>query len=990
MAPSGRRRGTSPRISFFVILLSCFIFFATTASAASAVLGVDLGTEYIKAALVKPGIPLEIVLTKDSKRKETAALAFKPTKSTSNKAPGFPERIYGGDAVALSARFPDDVYPNLKPLLGSLVDGSDVVEDYKARHPALGLVKNKARGTVAFNSKKFGSKEQQFSVEELLAMELQNIKGNAEALAGSGTSIQNVVITIPVFYTAEERRAVELAAELADLNVLALVSDGLAVGLNYATSRTFPVVSDGAKPEYHLVFDMGAGSTSATVLKFQGRTVKEGRLNKTIQEVNVLGSGWDKTLGGDALNAVLVDDMVSHFVDSPKAKKAGIARDAVKKHGRTAAKLWKEAERLRQVLSANSETMASFEGLYDDIDFRHKISRATFEKLAVSYAERIDKPIKQALDMAKLSMDDLDSVILHGGAIRTPFVQKRLETIFGDPAKLRSNVNSDEAAVFGAAFKGAGLSPNFRVKDIRSGDSPGHAVGVSWTSEGKDRHQKLFTPTSQIGVEKQIHFKNVKDFTFSLYQQVPSGDSVEDLPVANIQTRNLTASVAKLTDKFGCKTEDISTKFSIRLSPANGLPEALNGYVGCEVEDTDKKGGVVDDVKGFFGFGSKDGEQKPLSESDEPIEESIPAQDAQSATSAQTESPSASETPEPKADSKAKAPKMKTEVIYLSFSSEPAGRPQIPKAELAKIKDRMTAFDASDAARRHREEILNHLESFTYRCRDLITDESFISSSTEAQRTEIETRLHDTSEWLYGEGADADYNTLQARLKELKGLVEPIQNRRDEAAKRTERVQHMKDALDQTKSFISVVREQAEKAATSTAVESQTTATPSPTSDDFADLDDETTSAETSATPSPRNAMPDYTPEDLASISTSYEVIEQWFTTRLAEQEKLQAHEDPILLAADIEAKVKELNSAVTEVLQRKLRSAPKRGSTKPKPNKSKKTSSATSSTTAETGKPTGSEKPPVIKVGEGGEMPSEEEILEAIARANGEKHDEL
>ena len=79
MPPHGRRRAIH-LLSWLVLL---FVL-VSTASAASAVLGIDLGTEYIKAALVKPGIPLEIVLTKDSKRKEAAAVAFKPVKPKSS------------------------------------------------------------------------------------------------------------------------------------------------------------------------------------------------------------------------------------------------------------------------------------------------------------------------------------------------------------------------------------------------------------------------------------------------------------------------------------------------------------------------------------------------------------------------------------------------------------------------------------------------------------------------------------------------------------------------------------------------------------------------------------------------------------------------------------------------------------------------------------------------------------------------------------------
>lgn len=480
MAPPGSR--TLPVFSW--VLLSLFLF-TLTASAASAVLGIDLGTEYIKAALVKPGIPLEIVLTKDSKRKEVAAVAFKSVQNAQSEA--FPARIYGSDAIALAARIPGDVYPNLKPLLALTAERSGFVKEFKARHPALEVVPDEGRGTVAFRSKAFGENSQVFGVEELLAMEMQNIRSNAEAMAGKGSTVKDVVLTIPGFYTAEEIRALELAAELAGLNVLGLISDGLAVGINYATSRTFPSISEGGKPEYHLIFDMGATSTSATVVQFQGRTVKDvGRFNKTIQEVNILGIGWDRTLGGDSLNAIIVDQMASEFAQLPAARQLGIFSDTVKAHGRAAARMWKEAEKVRQVLSANSETVASFEGLYEDLDFRYKLSRAHLEELTSEFAGRLEGPVKRALDAAKLTFEDLDSIIMHGGASRTPFVQARLESLVGSSGKIRSNVNADEAAVFGAVFKAASLSPSFRVKEIRSRDASPYHVGVQWsTTEGK-------------------------------------------------------------------------------------------------------------------------------------------------------------------------------------------------------------------------------------------------------------------------------------------------------------------------------------------------------------------------------------------------------------------------------------------------------------------------------------------------------------------------
>ncbi|KAI4183887.1 MAG: hypothetical protein L6R41_005131 [Letrouitia leprolyta] len=957
MPPHGRRRPSN-----LAIILSLLFLCTSTASAVSAVLGIDLGTEYIKAALVKPGIPLEIVLTKDSKRKESAVVAFKPSKSGSDSKI-FPERIYGGDALALSARFPSDVYPNLKPLLGQLFQGNDLVADYRDRFPELRVIESKDRGTVGFRSSSFDQTEETFLVEELLAMELKNIKANAVAMAGKRSTIKDIVITVPPFYTAEEKRSVAMAADLAGLRVLSLMSDGLAVGLNYAVSRTFATVNEGGKPEVHLVFDMGAGSASATILRFQGRTVKDiGKFNKTVQEVQVLGAGWDKLLGGDALNQVIIEDMVTKFADTPKMKTLVTEVKHIKQHGRTMAKLWKESERLRQVLSANTETQASFEGLYyDDVNFKYKINRADFEKLASKYAAQVEGPIKMALESARLSLSDLESVILHGGAVRTPFVQKELEKIIGNADKIRTNVNSDEAAVFGAAFKAATISPSFRVKEIRTVDTPGYASGASWRLDGKERQQKLFTSTSMVGAEKQVSFKFLDDFTFTLYHQVPSqaGDLV-DTPTTRIQTKNLTASVKKLEDNFGCLTTDISTKFAIRLSPTDALPEVIRGSVSCEV--TEKKGGVVDGMKDLFGFGSKKGDQKPLAEDVDDLEASSISSTSETAASS---SPKESATSDSKAsgkkeDEKPKEVKKRTETIYIEFTSEPTGLPQIGSETLQRITERLSAFDGSDRSRIKREETLNTLEGFTYKARDLLEDEGFISASTETQRTEIEQKFKDASEWLYGDGADASRETLKARLDELHGLVDPVQKRKDEAVKRPDAIKSLQEALDQVKVMADVVKqsheahaiagEQASSASSSSslAAASESSAsgsasastTPSSASepDPFADLDDDTYSTSTtstSAAPSPP-APPPYTNADLESLLSTRDTVQSWLDTKLAEQEKLSPSDDPVIISSELAAKSKELNKVVMDLIQKQM----KRTQPPPPPPKKKEKSS--------------------------------------------------
>ncbi|KUI67471.1 Hypoxia up-regulated protein 1 [Cytospora mali] len=973
------------------ILLCAVFFFTAHVFAVSAVLGVDLGTEYIKAALVKPGIPLDIVLTKDSRRKEISAVTFKPPQNGPKKGE-FPERLYGSDAMALSARFPGDVYPNLKTLLGLTVD-NPTVQEYAARHPALQLEAHKVKNTAAFKSKDaFTPEEQAWMVEELLAMELQSIQKNAENMADS--SVRSVVLTVPPFYTIEEKRAVETAAELAGLKVLSLISDGLAVGLNYATSRTFPNINEGGTPEHHLVFDMGAGSTTATILKMQGRSVKDvGKFNKTIQEVIVLGSGWDRSLGGDALNAIIVDDMVEKFIESPGAKKIGATAEGVKAHGRAMAKLSKDAERLRHVLSANQNTQASFEGLYEDVDFKYKITRAEFETMVEAHASRVGAAIQGALEVAGLKVDELDSVILHGGATRTPFVQKELEKVFGTGDKIRSNVNSDEAAVFGAGFRAAELSPSFRVKEIRISEAAAYPAGIKWTDEkGKARHQRLWTPTSYLGaVAKEVSFNNKDDFSVEFYQEVPASAAdvtpgvEEEKAIKTLNTKNLTETVSMMKEKYACEPSAVQFKLGVRLASENGEVEVTNAYVECEGEVFEKES-FVDGVKNMFGFGKKD-EQKPItdSESSESAEEtSTESSSSTTATDTTVSTPSASSTTSSASASEsaeAKEGKKTVKLVSVPVKIEllKSGTPQLDKVDILQSKDRLKAFELSDKSRRQREEALNQLEGFTYRVRDLLDNEAFIAASTEAERKALEQKSSEASEWLYDDGADASKDELKKKLSGLQDIVIPIQSRIEEGTERPKLLSSLKEALKQTEDFVKNIKDKiaeseawtsSQLASASTAVESSTvTAAPS---DDFADLEDDTPSSTKS--PSMEDVLKDrgpvpplYTLEDLKETESIYAKITAWLEEKEPAQEKLGATDDPVLTVKELKEWRDKLDKAGLDLAMKSVNNQKKKSKSSSSSSKTKKSKSTKTSAT-----PKSSE---TIEIGKDGKIPSDEEI---------------
>ena len=979
------------------IFLCVVFFFSVDVLALSAVLGVDLGTEYIKAALVKPGIPLEIVLTKDSRRKETSAVAFKPFHNAPPSG-AYPERAYGSDAVALAPRFPTDVYPNLKTLLGLPTD-DPIVQEYIARHPALQLESHKTRHTAAFKSNSFAQDEEAWLVEELLAMQLQSVQRNAEALAGSDFSVQSVVITVPPYYTIEEKRAVEAAAELVGLKVLSLISDGLAVGLNYATSRTFPVVNEGGKPEHHMVFDMGAGSTKATIMRFQGRTVKDvGKLNKTVQEVQVLGTGWDRTLGGDEFNYLIVDDMISKFVETSAAKKASVASESVRKHGRTMAKLLKDAERVRHILSANQDTQASFEGLYEDIDFKYKITRAEFEAMAETHAERVQTTVQKALNSADLDISQIDSIILHGGSSRTPFVQKQLEKVAGGD-KLRSNVNSDEAAVFGAGFRAADISPSFRVKEIRVSDTASYPVGMKWkTGQEKPQQQRLWTERSVLGAApKEITFTNHEDFDVQFYQQVPSADGVVEKEVNVLTTKNLTASVASLVDQKGCAKPDVQFKVQLRLSSVDGEVEVAQAGVECEAEEVEKEG-IIDGVKNLFGFG-KSKDQEPLADGEEstksvePESESTTTSTDTATTSTEESSTSSASTTESAeaADASPKAKKKVLVVVSVDFTLTKVGSPQFSKQEYTQSRARLKAFEVSDKSRRQREEALNQLEAFTYRIRDMMESEPFIAASTPEEREALEKKAGDASDWIYGDGADASREELKNRLKQLKDLASPVEKRVEEAQNRPALIKALRDALKQTNGFIETIKEKiaAEEAASSISAAASSDAsstTSAPSSEDNDGLEDDETTSSTTTTATKESQAPPSLLHALDDLKDITELTLKWLEEKLGEQEKLPETADPVLLTEDLVEKTKKLEKAGMELAVKTARNFAKEEKDKKKKSGSKKSSSSSKTKKQKTG--AGDAEPTIdvdsenfIKLGKDGKPPTDEEIEEMIRK---------
>lgn len=360
-----------------------------------AVMSVDLGSEWMKVGIVSPGVPMEIALNKESKRKTPAVISFRDN-----------VRLFGEDAQTVGLRFPKQAFSYLLDLLGKDIN-HPLVKLYQKRFPYYEIVEEPERNIIQFKI----DNETSFTPEELVAQFLAKAKEFAEN--GAQQPIKECVLTVPGFFNQVERKALIQAAELADLKVLQLINDYTAVALNYGIFRT---KTFNETSQYVIFYDMGASSTTATLISYQNVKVKERGYVETHPQLSILGVGFDRTLGGLEIQLRLRDYLGKKFNELKKTK------NDVFKNPRAMAKLFKEAGRLKNVLSANAEHYAQIEGLLDEQDFKLLVKREEMEELCQDLFERVSKPIEQVLKTAHLTMDVVNQVVLVGAGTRVPKV----------------------------------------------------------------------------------------------------------------------------------------------------------------------------------------------------------------------------------------------------------------------------------------------------------------------------------------------------------------------------------------------------------------------------------------------------------------------------------------------------------------------------------------------------------------------------------------
>ncbi|KAI0944585.1 hypothetical protein AcW1_002258 [Taiwanofungus camphoratus] len=673
-----------------LFLLLCISIFPENVLAS--VLAIDYGADWIKASLMKPGVPFDVLLNKDSKRKIQSSVGWKQN-----------DRLFGSDAFAIAGRYPLDSFSSLKFLQAVPFD-SDAVSFYDSVSSA-DVVKTE-RGTVALRR----SDGTEWSVEELIAMQFAYVRELAESVAGE--KVNDVIVTVPPYYTQFERDAVVDAIEIAGLRTLALINDGTAVAVNYAMTRTFPT------PEYHIIYDAGASSIRATVVRFASTSSnpKSKASLKDSTQITVAGIGYDRKTGGTELDRRLREIMINDF-------QRKFQKD-IRSDKRAMAKLWREAGRVKVILSANSDATASVESLAFDVDYRSKVTRADFEIACKDLKGEFTRPIFDALANAGLTLDNVTSVILTGGSSRTPMIQAAVKAAVGE-SKIALNVNADEAAVLGAALHGASLSRQFKTKDTKISDIGAYDIQVSYVAEAKSPNAKprtintlVFPAGSKAGSNKTLTFKHTDDFSVKmLYKNSPAP---------------------------GFPTEILKTDIV-------GVAEAIRNLTDLGAIDPVVKATIVLSESGFTS-----------------VHDAVAFGVIKDASA-------------PAPASTAITEKTKDDTIALDVQVKFPSISPMKVPDKRKARGRLLALDSEEAAKRRKEEARNTLEGYLYRLRDLLGDENpdtpFMKCSQELERNAIADKLQEVFSWMQEYGEDAEMVELLDKRSALESLEHPIIHR---------------------------------------------------------------------------------------------------------------------------------------------------------------------------------------------------------------------
>ncbi len=349
----------------------------------SKIIGIDLGTTNSCVSVIEGGEPV-VITNSEGSRTTPSVVAF--TKDG--------ERLVGQLAKNQAVQNPEKTVISIKRHMGS---------DYK----------------VDIDGKKY-------TPQEISAMILQKLKGDAEAYLGE--KVTDAVITVPAYFTDSQRQATKDAGQIAGLNVQRIINEPTAAALAYGIDKE--------EEQNIVVYDLGGGTFDVSVIN----------IGDGVQEV--LATAGNNHLGGDDFDQRIIDWLKDEF---KKSDGIDLSSDKFAMQ-----RLKDEAEKAKIALSNSTTVNISIPYITADATgpkhLNVTLSRAKFNDLTSDLVDATMGPLKQAIADSGLDKNEIHKILLVGGSTRIPAVQDAVKNFLGkDPFK---GINPDECVAIGASIQG--------------------------------------------------------------------------------------------------------------------------------------------------------------------------------------------------------------------------------------------------------------------------------------------------------------------------------------------------------------------------------------------------------------------------------------------------------------------------------------------------------------------------------------------------------
>eukprot|EP00178_Gracilaria_changii_P025564 TRINITY_DN78741_c0_g1_i1.p1 TRINITY_DN78741_c0_g1~~TRINITY_DN78741_c0_g1_i1.p1 ORF type:complete len:880 (-),score=178.32 TRINITY_DN78741_c0_g1_i1:445-3084(-) len=637
------------------------------------------------------------------------------------------------------------------------------------------------------------SVEQIFTFEALTAMLLTNLM--ATASNEYKAPVKDLVISVPSYYTEGQRRALLNAATIADYNVLRVINEHAATALSYGIFRTKELPE---KDAIKVAFvDVGEASTTVSITAF------------TRSRCDVLAVATDSSLGGRDLDDILVQKFAAEF-------KTNYSIDVLSKP-KPAARLRKDCEKMKKVLSTNAQASLNIECIMNDVDVKGAIKREEFEALAEPLLERLRTVCQRAIQAANLKADEkLVAVEIVGGSTRVPaFKAVIADTFAAVGAGLSTTLNADECIARGCALMSAMLSPAFRVRDYVVVDIATDAFDAEklFTDGSAPEKIALVPEGNPLPCLKGLTFKSPGPLTikirYSNPAKLPFGVEAPDVcgylldapadPEAKVRAKIRVTANGTVEMASAQLMKEVEVEEEVVIQPkkpaetSNGpktedvpMPEANQATEGKDAEMADVP---VEEKKSEIPPEETEPEQKPAN--------------GNASTTLETPTPTPMED-KPVAPIVEKRIVKKTKTTELQATLLPGIGCSLTFDQITSATEKEAQMRANDMYIKERSEAMNSLEAYVYDLRSRIDDYGDLKDFAPVSlRQELKADLDDAENWIYSEEGDsASKSAFVERKSALYKKANPLFHRKKESEERPVRIKVLEASIDNYKKVL--------------------------------------------------------------------------------------------------------------------------------------------------------------------------------------------